>query len=162
MKKIILFLVSFLMAFSAFAASFKKGQTLYVSAKTVVVKDGSGNFAKNVGTLSYGDQVKVLQVSGKKVQIQLSSGKGVSGWVTEGSLTKKKITKTASGTKVSASTKELALAGKGLSEEAEGIYSASHPNLNFALVDSIEAIVVPESEVKKFLTDGHLKGVDND
>ncbi|MBQ5400934.1 MAG: hypothetical protein IIU15_06955 [Treponema sp.] len=159
-KKLLLAACLFMIAASAFAGQFKKGQTLYVSTKTVTLKDGSGNFAKNVGTLTYGDQVKVLAVSGSKVQVQLSTNSKTSGWVTEGSLTKKKITKTSSGGKVSASTKELALAGKGFDEESEGVYAASHSNLNFDLVDRIESINVSDYELEKFISEGHLKGAD--
>lgn len=160
MKKTILFILCLLTTVSAFAAQYKKGQTLYVSTKTVTLKDGSGNFAGNKGTLEFGDQVKVLEVSGTKVHVQLTSNTSKSGWVAEGSLTKKKITKTASGGKVTASSKELALAGKGFSEESEGIYRASHSNLDFKTVDYMETIVVSDSELKNFLTEGHLKGAE--
>ena len=158
-KRIILALFLIITGVSGFAATYKKGQTLYVKTKTAVLKNGEGNFAKDVGTLSYGDQVKVLEVSGKKVHVQLSSGTK-SGWVAEGNLTNKKITKTSSGGNVSASTKELALAGKGFSEESEGVYSSSHRNLDFSAVDAIEAMTVSDSELEYFIDEGHLKGVE--
>ena len=159
-KRIILALFLITAGVSVFAATtYKKGQTAYVKTKTATLKNGDGNFAKDVGSLSYGDQVKVLDVSGKKVQVQLSSG-AKSGWVDAGNLTKNKITKTASGGTVSASTKELALAGKGFSEESEGVYSASHRNLDFSAVDAIEAMTISDSELEYFIDEGHLKGAE--
>lgn len=159
-KKILLAACLFMIAASVFAGQFKKGQTLYVSAKTVTLKDGTGNFSKNIGTLTYGDQVKVLAVSGNKVQVQLSTNSSKSGWVAESTLTKKKIAKTSSGGNVSASSKELALAGKGFSEESEGVYAAAHSNLDFDLVDSIESINISDWEMERFIIEGHLKGAD--
>lgn len=162
MKKILVLFLCAFMGANVFAASIKKGNTVYVSAKTVALKDGSGNFAKNVKTLSYGDQLKVLAVEGKKAQVQLTDSPSTTGWVPTGNVTTKKIVKKSSGGTVSASAKELALAGKGFSEESEGVYKASHTNLNFKLVDSIEALVISESDMKKFLVEGKLKGAENE
>ena len=69
---------------------------------------------------------------------------------------KKKIV--AKGNNVTASTEELALAGKGFSEEAENAYKASNANLDFDAVDAIEAIVVSEADMKDFISEGHLAG----
>ena len=160
MKKNVLLVLCCLMSVSVFAASIKKGNTVYVKSKTAALKDGTGIFAKKVATVAYGDQMKVLAVSGNKAQVQLSSSTSVSGWIPTGSLSTKKIVATSSGGTVSASTKELALAGKGFSEESENAYRAAHINLNFALVDSIESIVVPEPDELSFITEGHLKGAE--
>ena len=152
-----IFLCLFVALACAQAASFKKGDTVYVSAKTGVLKDSSGNFGKDVAKVSYGDSLKVLSVSGKKVQVKLSDG-SATGWISSGSLTKKKIVKTSSQTSVNANAKELALAGKGFSEESEGVYSASNSDLDFSAVDAIEALTVSESDMESFISEGHLLG----
>lgn len=153
MKKLILLLLTAFCSISVFAASFKSGQTVYVSAKSVQLKSSDGTFSSNAGLAVYGDMGKVISVSGKKVKIQLSTGSRATGWIASGSLTNKKINKDS---KTTASSSELALAGKGFTEEVENVYKASNPNLNFKMIDAIENILVNDSEVEKFMTEGHL------
>ena len=59
---------------------------------------------------------------------------------------------------MNASSNELALAGKGFSEEAEKAFKSSNGNLNYAEVDKIEEITVSDSELSAFISEGHLKG----
>lgn len=151
-KRVLLLLVAFC-SISVFAASFKSGDTVYVSAKSVQLKSSEGAFSSDSGLAVYGDSGKVLAVSGKKVKIQLSTGSRSTGWISTGSLTKKKIN---TSSKTTASAKELALAGKGWSEEAENAYKASKPDLDFKIVDAIEAIIVNNAELLKFIEEGHL------
>ncbi len=157
MKKRILLALFALMSISVFAAEkFKKGDTVYVTSKTVAMKSGTGTFSKTVDNASYAEMLKVLSVKGNKVEVQKQTGSRASGWISNGSLTKKKIV--AKGNNVTASTEELALAGKGFSEEAENAYKASNANLDFDAVDAIEAIVVSEADMKDFISEGHLAG----
>jgi hypothetical protein len=59
----------------------------------------------------------------------------------------------ASGSGATAS--EIALAGKGFSQEVEDSYKTSG-ELNYADVDRTEAIVIPIDDLYKFVTEGHL------
>ena len=151
-KRILLVLIAFC-TLSVFAYKPKAGDTIYVSAKSVQLKSSEGSFASNAGLAVYGDSGKILSVSGKKVKIQLSTGSKSTGWIAAGSITNKKINKDS---KLSTSDKELALAGKGWSEEAENAYKASNSKLDFKLVDAIESIVVSDSDLMKFIQEGHL------
>lgn len=153
MKKRILLLLVALCSLSAFAYKPKAGDTVYVTAKSVQLKSSEGSFSSNSGLAVYGDSGKILSVSGKKVKIQLSTGSKSTGWIASGSITNKKIN---TSSKTTASAKELALAGKGWSEEAENAYKASNTNLDFKVIDAIEAIVISDSELSKFLEEGHL------
>jgi len=157
MKKKILLALFALMSISVFAAEkFKKGDTVYVTSKTVAMKSGTGAFSKTVDNVSYAEVLKVLSVKGNKVEVQKQAGSRASGWIANGSITKKKII--AAGSKVTASADELALAGKGFSEEAENAYKASNANLDFNAVDAIESIVISEDDMKSFISEGHLAG----
>ena len=155
MKKIFFFVLMIFISFGAYAESFKKGNKLYVSVKSAQMKSEAGAFAKSVGSLSYGDRVLVLEAGDKFTKVSLESDSSVSGWVSNGSLTKKKIIAKGASS-VRASTDELALAGKGFSEEAENAYKASNSNLNFALVDEIESITVSQKELEAFKKEGNL------
>lgn len=155
MKKVILVLLCALSCTVVFAkTSFKKGQTVYVAVKQSAVKSGTGFFASTAASVTYGDQLVIITAGDKKTEVKLSDGK--TGWIATGSLTAKKIVKTATGSTIRASTDELALAGKGFSEEAENAYKAANKKLDFSKVDAIEKITVSESEVQDFIKEGHL------
>lgn len=148
MKKLFVIICLFLVSAGLFAAEkYEPGTTLYVSVKSV--KAGKTEFV-------YGDQVIVEEMSGKKVLVHLSSNESVSGWISTGSVTKKKIVKSANGKTVRASSDELALAGKGFSETAENLFKADNPNLNFDQIDKIEKITVSEEDLDKFMEEGQL------
>jgi uncharacterized protein YgiM (DUF1202 family) len=138
---------------AAAMAQVSKGQTVYVTAKSLAVKSGTGFFAKTVGTLSYGDAVTVLQVNGKWAEVRYSGRPVVSGWTAQTNLTTKRIT--ATGSSGSTSSREVAMAGKGFNEEVESAYKDSH-NLNYAAVDATEANTVSEDELLGFITEGKL------
>lgn len=142
---------------AVFAASFKAGAKLYVSVKSTELRSDAGLFAKTVGAVSYGDNVVVIESGSKKTKVHLASDSSVAGWISNGSLTNKKITKTGGGT-VNASSNELALAGKGFSAEAEKAFRSSNGKLNYDEVDKIEKITVSEPELSSFISEGHLKG----
>jgi SH3-like domain-containing protein len=156
MKK--LFILAGLLAFmSTFAfAQIAKGNSAWVSAKTVTVKSSTGFFASKRGTLAYGDQVSVLQVSGKWAEIRSANG-AVSGWLATTSLAARRIVAAGSGSGASAN--EVALAGKGFNQEVENAYKAGG-SLNYADVDKTEAITVADDVLLKFITDGHLTAGD--
>ncbi|HBB43761.1 MAG TPA: hypothetical protein DEO40_07045 [Treponema sp.] len=157
MKKSIMLLLCALLGFTAFAATtFKSGDTVYVSAKSTSLKSGTGFMSKTVGTVNYGDALTVISVSKKKVEVKSQRNSSLKGWIPIGSITKRKIV--SSGAKSAVSSQELALAGKGFTEEAENAYKASSPNLDFKAVDAIEKIRIDEETVQAFIREGHLTG----
>lgn len=155
MKRFVLFFLCmscFLVNVSA-KTSFRKGDTLYVSVKTSELKSSSGRFSSKVADVNYGDCVTVLESDDKSTQVKLANG--TSGWISTGSLTKKKIVKS-NGSNVKASTKEIALAGKGFSAESEKAYRADNSKLDYSKVDAMEKISVSEKDLKNFVKDGQL------
>lgn len=155
MKKLICLFSAFALCASlVFAASFKSGATVYVSVKSAALKSGTGFFAKKTGTVSYGDNLIVVESNSKKSRVQSAS---ITGWIPNGSLTSKKITKSGASS-VNASSNELALAGKGFSAEAEKAFKSSNAKLNYDEVDRIEKITVSDTELSAFISEGHLKG----
>jgi hypothetical protein len=133
-------------------AQVAKGGTLYVSAKSLDLKSSAGAFANTKGSLSYGDQVTVLQVDGKWVEVRSAANPSVNGWTASASLSAKRVV---SGNSSSASAKEIALAGKGFSQEIESAYKANG-KLNYADVDRTEAQTIPEKDMYDFIVAGHL------
>jgi uncharacterized protein YgiM (DUF1202 family) len=154
MKRLLMVLGLTVILTGAAFAQMARGATVFVNVKTLQLKSGTGFFAKNQGgPLAYGDQVTVVQVNGKWVEVRYSGRTTVSGWTASANLTTKRIV--ASNGTGSASAQEIAMAGKGFNEEVENAYKSSG-NLNYAAVDATEALKVEESELYDFITEGHL------
>ncbi len=129
-------------------------KTMYVSVKEAQLKNGTGFFAKETGTVKYADKVSVLDEDGKWVKISVYSKPSVSGWILKSSLTKKKLI--ANKSKTSASTKELALAGKGLTEGSGNEFKTSGAK-NYSGVDYVEKNKTTKPQLHSFIVDGKLK-----
>jgi hypothetical protein len=134
----------------------KEGKAFYVAVKTVTLKTGTGAFAENVkgGTLNYGAKVTQIKVDGNFMEVKSADNPSLTGWVTTASLTTKQIV--AGGAASTTTAKEVALAGKGFSQEAEKSLSQKK-ELNYADVDKVEAIKVREKDIEAFLKEGDLK-----
>jgi hypothetical protein len=152
MKRYILLVFLGILVISGVAAQTLRGSTMYVSVKSVPLKASTDFWATEQGTLVYGNQVTVLQEKGKWVEVR-SAQPALTGWMSATGLTSKRII---SGSSTSASVSELALAGKGFSEEIEQEYKKAD-ELDYTLIDAMEAQQVSNQELRDFLTQGHLQ-----
>jgi len=121
--------------------------TRYVVVQTAVVKDSAGFFAKDLGTLSLGDAVRLVKDDGKWSQVQAG---GLTGWVASSSLSARRVV--AANDAVTAS--EVAMAGKGFSPDMELEYRKN--GLDYSMVDSMEKIDVPANDLLRFIAEGRL------
>jgi hypothetical protein len=135
----------------ALFAQVKKGSPAWVSAKKAEIKSSTGFFASTKGSLGLGAEVSVLEVKGNWAEVRSVANSSLNGWTAVSNLSSRKIV--SSGT--SASANEVALAGKGFSQEVEDVYKAEG-NLNYADVDKTEAITVSMDDLYKFVTEGRL------
>jgi hypothetical protein len=103
--------------------------------------------------MDYGDQASVLQVKGNYAEIRSAKTTSLTGWVPVANLSARRVIASGAG---GASASEIALAGKGFSEEVEKAYKAEGV-LNYADVDKTEAIKVSDDDLYSFVTAGHLK-----
>jgi uncharacterized protein YgiM (DUF1202 family) len=158
MKKLFIILCLVLFVTGLASAQVAAGGTLYVSVKTLTLKSGTGFFAGSKGTLNYGDRVTVIKVDGKFAEVRSTANSSLTGWTATANLSAKQVV---SGNSSTASAREVALAGKGFSQEVENSYKGQKNNLNYADVDRTEAITVREEDLKKFLEEGRLKMGDN-
>ena len=154
-KMFVLFALILLVSGALFAQQISKGGTVWVSSKTADLKSSTGFFAGKQGTLQLGDQATVLDVSGSKVQVRSATNSSLSGWTASSNLSARRIV--ASGS--SATATEVALAGKGFSQEVEDSYK-TEGNLNYADVDRTEAITVRLEDLYRFVTEGRLNAGD--
>lgn len=109
MKKIISTLSILIITTTLFAASFKKGITIYVSKSGDITNSSKSiKSEKVISTATKGDFGKVIESNNKRTKI-LFSGSGIEGWVDNKNLTKKKIVKEI----VTTNLDNYALSGKG-------------------------------------------------
>lgn len=149
-KYYVLFMLFF--CFSSLFAS--KGTKMYVSVDKTELKNSPSFLGKNLEAIFYGDEVIVLEEKGKWKKVQLSSDSWIEGWINESSLTKKKIV--VSDSRLSVSTEELALAGKGFNADIEAQYK-KEGNLNYQDVDVVEKNMISFENVLDFMIDGKLE-----
>ena len=152
MKKFIIAVCFLVFIAGMAAAQIGPGRVVYVAVKTVQLKSSTGLLAGTVGTLTYGEQVTVTQVSGKFLEVQSADDSSLKGWTAADNFTTKKIV---TGAEATASAKEIALAGKGFNQEIEDSYKTKD-ELNYDDVDRVEAITVDENELIRFLEEGRL------
>lgn len=150
MKKYIICIFFGVLLIYAVTAQSLRGSTMFVSVQSVDVRSSTGLLAGRQGTLSFGNQVTILQENGRWVQIR-STEPALSGWVNVSALTSRRIV--SPGT--SASATELALAGKGFSETVERNYIADN-SLDLGYVDIMETSRISAQELHDFLTEGRL------
>ena len=156
MKKVFGVFILFFLINGTVMAQLSQGGNAWVSARTVSLKSSTGFFASNRGTVSYGDQVTVIQLSGKWAQVRAANN--LTGWMASTNLSARRIVLSPSAGGATAS--EVALAGKGFDRDVENAYRA-RGDLNYEDVDRTEAITVSQDELYRFLTEGRLAMGDN-
>jgi uncharacterized protein YgiM (DUF1202 family) len=148
---LILFLILSLSTATAFAATPK---IMSVQNRNAELRETPSPFGRIVSSLSYGDKVTVNEQNGAWMKVSAS---GTSGWVHSSALTTKTIVmKSGEAAQTSASSGEMALAGKGFNAEVEAQFKANHKDIDFKWVDRMEKIVIPSSKIKTFIEDGGL------
>ena len=109
-------------------------------------------------TLRYGQTVLVVELKGDWSRVR--SPGGLVGWVHARALQPpgNLLLKSLSAPSGATSSAEVALAGKGFTNEVEQAYRDNHPDLNYEAVTDMEAARVDEASWKAFLAEGRLAG----
>ena len=151
---LIIFLLICLNGFPAFAAEQKM---MSIQVKKGEIRSTPSFLSNIVARLSYGDRVYVLEEKGPWVRVGLPGNKN-EGWIHTSILTSKKIVLSpgTADVQTSASSDELALAGKGFSKQVENEFRGKNPNINYAWIDRMEKFVVSQKQIKEFLKEGEL------
>ena len=151
---LIIFLLICLNGFPVFAAEQKM---MSIQVKKGEIRSTPSFLGIIVARVSYGDRVYVREERGPWVRVGLS-GNSNEGWIHTSVLTPKKIVLNpgAKDVQTSASSDELALAGKGFSKQVENEFKGKNPKINFAWIDRMENFVVSQKRIKQFLKEGEL------
>jgi len=112
---------------------------------------------KIVAELNYAERVAVLEKKDAWLKVR-ATATPVEGWLHESALTSKKIILKPGATDVSqsASSDELALAGKGFSKQVEGEFKTKNPQVDYAWINRMEQMVVSQDQIEQFIKDGKL------
>jgi SH3-like domain-containing protein len=125
-----------------------------VSVKETPLRATPTFMGKIVTVLQYTDRVEVLEERSGWARVRLS---GKQGWVHMSALSRKNIVLRAGDSNVeqSASSGEVALAGKGFNEQVEAEYKQQN-NLDYTMVDRMEQFTVSTEEILLFIDEGAL------
>lgn len=129
---------------------------------TVQVKQGqvrsTPSFLGSVtATLAYGDKVELIEDKGAWKRVAIRK---IKGWMHMSALTTKTIVLQAgkADVKTGATSKELALAGKGFNPKVEGEFKSKNKHLDYAWVDRMEkTFAFKPGQVQTFLKQGQVQ-----
>jgi uncharacterized protein YgiM (DUF1202 family) len=140
------------------AATTSAAESMSVQVKSGSIRTSPSFLAKIVAQVQYGDRVAVLSQSNGWAEVKIASS-GLQGWIHASALTTEKIELRAGEGNVaqSASSDELALAGKGFNAQVEKEYKAKNPKVSFAWVDKMEKMTVSDETIREFIQIGGLK-----
>ncbi len=146
--------ISTLLCLSAAVALAAAAKTMSVQVRKAEIRDTPNFLGKVVASLNYGDKVAVAEQNGPWTKV---SSAGNSGWVHNSALTTKTIVlQSGSAAETTASSGELALAGKGFNADVESQFKANHKDVDFKWVDRMEKIVIPPRRIQAFAEEGGL------
>lgn len=140
---------------SAAVALAATATVMSVQVRKADIRETPSFLGKIVTSLAYGDKVSVQSENGAWLQV---SAAGQSGWVHNSALTKKNIVmKSGEDAQTTASSGEMALAGKGFNSDVEAQFKANHKDIDFTWVDKMEKIKIAPREITAFAKEGHLE-----
>lgn len=145
-------LVLVLLAVGAGAAF---AEELSVQVRETRVRREPRSLASEVGRLSYGDRVQVVDERPDWVLVEHGT---IEGWVSRSAVTPKEIVLEASDREVEerATDREVALAGRGFNKDIEEQYRRD-TGLSYAAIDELEEREEEPDELARFLEEGGLR-----
>ena len=132
------------------------GQMMSVQVRSSKLRSRPSFLGSTVSEMTYGTQVSVGSRQGPWVQVTGPQGK--TGWLHESALSEKELAMVSGQTEAAtgASGEEIALAGKGFSDQVEREYRQQNQDLDFDTVDRMEKIVVTPEQAAAFLAAGQV------
>ena len=133
-------------------------RTVRVVTRENAVREQCRFFAPVKVKVSYGDALEVLSEEGDWFMVKFEEQEGC---IHKSAVTEKRFRRekkeASMATAETTTEEEVALAGKGFTPQVEKRYREEHPDAEFATVDYIEGIEVPEEALLEFIESGGLK-----
>ena len=125
--------------------------------KDAILRDSPSMLGKPVETLSSGTSIVVVNEEGDWAKVKAGEKQG---WLPTSALRAKAVSLQVGATRIGtgAQASEVALGGKGFSQQTEADQRAKNPNMDFASVDKMESFVVSREDRVAFLKAGREGG----
>ena len=156
MRRIVL--VGGLAAVALLAVALEAGDRLFVQVRATELRAAPGFLSSIEERLGFGDEVDFLVERSGWMQVTVSET-GVTGWVHATSVRENRATAMqlqGEQTTRTVTSREVALAGRGFSENLENEYG-NRREVDFSRVDELEAQVFDPSEIVLFVRDAGLR-----
>ena len=142
--------ISLFLATALFAATTQ-------TARDAVLRDSPSFLGKAVETLGSGTSIETLGEEGAWIRVKAA---GKQGWLPSSALRGGAVSLGAGSSRAAtgAASSEVALAGKGFTQQTEAGYRNSQSGLDYATVDKMETFVVPSDDCERFLRTGREGG----
>jgi hypothetical protein len=152
----IILCIAFVLLTLGYSGAAQPPKSLNVQVREAQLRSTPSFLGKIIAKPSYGDRVELIEEQGAWKRVAIRGG--VQGWMHTSALTTKSITPQAGAQSVqtSATGGEIALAGKGFSEEVEKQYKKDNRNVDFTWVDKMEKLQVTPEEMQAFLREGNV------
>jgi len=112
--------------------------------------------AKFLGRAPLGTQLNVLETKGGWARVEAPGLP--TGWMRTQAFTVQALNlKSSANTGSGVSAAEVSLAGRGFTDEVEAAYQKKNPQLDFTVLDRMEALDLPDGDLRAFLREGGLK-----
>ena len=134
------------------------GESLFVQVRESELRSVPGFLSQIVTKLELGDELTYTSTRADWYQVAMPET-GQTGWIHQSSVRENKQTTlqlAGEGTTRTVTSREIALAGRGFSENMEGQYGAEN-NLDFSAVDELEARRVSPDQIVAFVLDASLR-----
>jgi len=127
------------------------------TVKEAVLRDSPSFLGKAVETLGSGTSIMLMSEEGAWARVKAG---GKQGWLPVSALRSGAVALGAGSSRaaVSASASDVALAGKGFTQQTEASYRTSQSGLDYATVDMMTGFVVPSADSEQFLRAGREGG----
>ena len=127
------------------------------TVKDAVLRDSPSMLGKPVETLSSGTSIELMSEEGDWAKVQAG---GKQGWLPTSALRARVLSLKEGTTRIGtgAQKSEVALSGKGFTQQDEARMGAEIPNMDFASVDKMESFVVSREDRVAFLQAGREGG----
>lgn len=121
-----------------------------VQVRSAPLRAGPSYLASGTTTLEYGDRVVIVEKRTSWFLCRHPDGR--QGWLHESALSTKRIVMQASDSvATTASSREVALAGKGFNQQVEHEFKNRNPSMDFTWVDRMESMAITEAEIRRFI-----------
>ncbi|MBF0211319.1 MAG: SH3 domain-containing protein [Desulfamplus sp.] len=130
----------------------------------IIVKQGAlrskpSFIGQMITNLNYGEAVEISENSNGWSKAKVVKT-GQIGWIHTSAISKQSTALKSgdlnSGKSHSATSDELALAGKGFNRQVEQQFKAQNPNVDFSWINKMETFRVSDSQIAKFLKEGQV------